>query len=394
MAKPERKLRIAMSVANLKGQSTYTRAYFLARELVRRGHEVTVFCLSSSSRFKIRHSVVDGVPVVEFPNFLTRPIVLWGLGPLDILYRTAMLLKERFDIVHGFEYFPDVVWPIIITHRLKGYVFVSDWADWFSKGIELRRPGRHDWPARLIGHFEDTTRRRADAVTTISTRLKQRAAGLGIAPDRLLHMTNGAPSDLILPIPKNEARAKLGIDPNAKIIGYLGGHTPDLDLLIEPMVRLSQSMPQLRLMLIGNLEAHMYARFRQRGLEEKLIVPGWVPWEHMSLHLAAADVFVLTMRKNTYNEYRCPGKIGDYMAAGRPLLASDVGEVRHIVREGGFGFCWDNSTTDFIDKLMLILNEPRLADEMGCRARQMAEGVYSWRVRGVQMETFYRRLVS
>ena len=395
MSKPEGRLRVAMSVASLRERSTYYRAYFLARELTRRGHEVIVFCLSPDSRFAVRQALVGGVQVIECPNFLNRPVLGHGLGPFDILSRTLSLARKRFDIVHGFEYFADVVWPILLTRPLTGHLFISDWSDWFSKGIEMGRFGRFGWPARLIASLEDSTRRRANAVTVISDTLRRRALQLGTPPERLLYITNGAPSDLVLPLSKGEARARLGIASSARIVGYLGvNYTQDLDLLVDPMAHLCRSIPQLRLMPIGKMDMRTEALFQRYGLGEHLMLTGWVPWEQLSLYLAVVDVFVLPMKKNAYNESRWPGKIGEYLAAGRPILASDVGEARRVVRDGEIGYRWDNTPEDFADKLVRILMDPSLAESMGRRARELAEGEYSWRVRGERIEKFYRQVLG
>ncbi|MDA2933558.1 glycosyltransferase family 4 protein [Acidobacteria bacterium AH-259-D05] len=384
-----------MSVANLKDGGTFYRSYFLARELVKRGHEVVVFCISADSRFVVRHAFVDGVQVIECPNLFNRPVLWHGVGPIDILFRTLSLARKRFDIVHGFDYFVDVVWPTLLTRPLTEHVFISDWSDWYSKGVELGRFGRFRWPARLIGCLEDSTRRWADAVTVISDALRQRAVQLGTPPERLLHITNGAPSDVVKPLSKSKARAKLGINSRAKIVGYLGVYyTQDLDLLVEPMTHLCRRIPQLRLMTIGKLNTRAEALFHQNGLGEHLIVPGWVPWEELSLYLGAVDVFVLPMRKNAYNESRWPGKIGEYLAAGRPILASDVGEARRVVRDSEIGYRWDNTSEDFAEKLMRILGDASLAQNMGCRARELAEGEYSWRVRGERIEKFYNEVLG
>ena len=390
-----RNLKIAMTVGSFRDRGTYHKAYFLGRELARKGHDVTILCISPRSQFVPQTYKNGGLKIVECPNFLNRPIVYHGVGPLDIFWRLKSLLSDSFDIVHGFQYFADVTIPILLARRFRAFLYVSDWSDWFARGMDYSRFASFRFLPRIVSVLEDYPRMCAQGVTVISQTLYARVLELGLSSDKILHVPHGAPIDLIQPVPKEEARTKLGIDVQCQIIGYLGtSWRADLDLFVEPFAVLCRRMPNLRFLLIGQLGPRVQSSFVDQEVADRVIEAGWVEWEQLPLYLAAADVCVLPLRKNVFNESRWPGKIGEYLAAGRPIVASAVGEVRHIVKEGGMGFLVDNTVPDIVEKLTLLLSAKELADCMGRKARTAAETRYAWHILADDLESFYFRLLQ
>jgi len=164
----QRPLRIALSAGFWRDLGTYWRAYYIGRELARRGHRVTLFCISRKSRWLVHREVMDGLEIIECPHLLNRPLISHGLGPLDIAHRAMVLWSEPFDVVHGFEYFADVTLPVLLTRQRHRFVYISDWCDWFSRGAKFGRWLRWRLLVRLLSCVEDAARHPADGVTVIS----------------------------------------------------------------------------------------------------------------------------------------------------------------------------------------------------------------------------------
>ena len=387
----QRPLRIVLTAGFWRDLGTYWRAYHLGRELVRRGHQVTLICISQRSRWRIRRERVDGLEVVECPNVLNRPFVSHGLGPLDIAHRTVALWRETFDVIHGFEYYADVTLPVLLAKRRHRFVYISDWCDWFSRAGKFGRLLRLKPLARLVGLMEDLARRPAQGVTVISHCLERHVHELGFPTERVLYLPGGAPVETIRPLPKTEARIRLGMNPDWRIVGYLAStHAPGMEQFVGPLATLSQEMQELRVMLIGRMDQALVSLLQERGLGNHLILPGFVPQEELSWYLAAADVFLIGLTRNTYNEARWPSKLGEYLAAGRPVIGSNVGDTHQVIADGEAGFVVDDDPRDIQEKLSLILTDMPLATTLGRNARRVAEEKLAYSQMAIRLENFYR----
>ncbi len=367
----------------------------MGRELARRGHRVTLFCISNRSRWLARRERLDGLELVECPNFLNRPLVSYGMGPLDIATRLKALWSEPFDVVHGFEYYADVTLPVVLAKLRRRFVYVSDWCDWFSQAGEFGRLLRFKPVAGLVGLLEDWARIPAQGVTVISRSLEQHAHDLGFSEPNVLYLPGGAPVDTVRPLPKGEARSRLGIDPSWRVVGYMAStHAPGMERFVGPLAALSQQMPGLRVLLMGHMDETLLWQLRERGLRDRLILPGFVPEADLPRYLAASDVFLIGLTQNAYNEARWPSKLGEYLAAGRPVIGSDVGDTRQVIADGEAGYVVGEDPSDIRDKLSLILSDASLAERLGQNARRVAEERLAWPILAAGLEDFYHELLS
>src|SRR5689334_22754960 len=157
-----------MLVHNTFARGTFDRAHSLGRNLVTKGHKVTLFA-GASRRGQARRSVVHGVEVIEAFDPLPERARESGLSPFDLFNRICRLRRNGCDLVHCFDHRPTVCLPATLLAWRDGTPCIFDWADlWGFEGIAGER-GR---PARVLlgtpDHFiEDKVRHRADALTVI-----------------------------------------------------------------------------------------------------------------------------------------------------------------------------------------------------------------------------------
>src|SRR4030095_12941543 len=101
-------MRVLILNHNVRGRGGYVRGFQLGRELVRRGHSVTLVTTSASARYGFASGVTDGVEVIEAPDLLIgRGRTGWD--PWNTLRRMLKLRDRSFDIVHAFDCRPAVV---------------------------------------------------------------------------------------------------------------------------------------------------------------------------------------------------------------------------------------------------------------------------------------------
>jgi glycosyltransferase involved in cell wall biosynthesis len=99
---------------------------------------------------------------------------------------------------------------------------------------------------------------------------------------------------------------------------------------------------------------------------------------------------VIPMMDTAANRGRLPNKMLDYLAAGRPIVASPVGDVKTIVEQFGVGVLASNEA--FAEAIDRLLQDPGLRTEMGNAARRTAETEFEWEHLIDRLEAFYQRL--
>ena len=377
---------------NSRGVGTFYRCWHLARQLARSGLRVTLVTGSPNRRILARSSSEDGVLITETPNLLTNMYALGsGYGAIGIPYRVVYSLRQRFDLIHAFDHKPNVLLPAVLRSKMKETPLVADWSDWWGQttdgtGLQERKAKP---VVRLETFMEEYIHTEADWVTTISTGLRQRAVSLGIPPDRISCIPSGAPDDLIMPLDKTHCRAELQISPGTFLLGYVGIGIEDLEMMADALLLLRRLRKNLKLGIVGPVET--VTQLNEPALREGITWFGRIPFHRLSLYLGACDAFVLPMRDSTVNRNRWPNKFGDYIAAGRPVLCSNVGDVARIVESERCGLVW-NDGSDLISAIESLVDDPGLANELGARARYVAEHELSWEALARQFVAVYRNM--
>lgn len=373
---------------NYRYLGTYERAWNLARGLARRGHQVTLMTVSRRHRWRWTQSLADGVRVVEMPN-LGQNYSGEGYGPLDNALRCLYALLHRFDIIHMFDHKPNASFAGFVG-RLRGARLIADWADWWGGPGGINDVPRRRVPA--IGKFEEWWEIRsklwADGVVTISTVLHRRALDVGCPPSRVVCIPNGAATDRIPCLPVAEARRRLGVPLDRKIVGFLGMGQGDMEIVMPAIRRL----PDVWLMVIGPKNRRVLNQAQAFGIADRLWQTDFVPDEELGWYLACADVMALPLTDRAANRGRLPGKLMYYMAAGRPTVASPIGDVADLIPRYRAGLLAADSE-QFAEALRLLLEHAALREELGRNARRAAETDLNWERRVDELEAFYRRIL-
>ena len=106
--------------------------------------------------------------------------------------------------------------------------------------------------------------------------------------------------------------------------------------------------------------------------------------------LAASDVCVLTSRAEGF-----PNAVLEYMAAGKPVVSTNVGGVPEMIIDGETGYIVPVGDVQAIaDRVTALLEHPDRAAAFGRRGRQIIENRFSCEAQLMALETLYARLLS
>ena len=373
------------------------RAFFIARALAERGHQVTILLPpydnpADSGRIWEQ----DGV---RLENMTLRRDDAWHrlVVPLRLARRAVSLQPE---VVHVFKPIGYSGLTGLYLRRFSRRPLVVDTDDWEGPGGWSDISGYPTHWRRFFAWQERWLPRHADAVTVASRTLQARVQGLGVDPVRVAYLPNGPDPRLrevadISPAQEAWVRQELGVG-NAPFALYLG-HVPrgsDLDLAVEAMAQLAEEMPEVRLVVAGPGEGlgDLRQQIDRLGLAgQVLLVDGWIEHDRAPLYLAAADAIVAPYRDNLINRAKCPAKVVQAMALGRPVVTSRVGQNMEYVEDGLSGLLAEpGDASDLAQALRAVLSDQELAAELGRNARQRSWEAFDWAHQVTALEDLYR----
>lgn len=115
------------------------------------------------------------------------------------------------------------------------------------------------------------------------------------------------------------------------------------------------------------------------GLNKNLIFTGYTKYNDVPQYLAAADICVAAFEDNNITKCKSPLKIVEYLASGKAIVASNVGEVPRMLKDAGITVNSGDEKALAKGILKLLKNE-KLRKECEKKARKRAEEEYNWEV--------------
>ena len=340
------------------------------------------------------HPSVEGVVRVEAPyrTFLNDKQEGWSL--FDNGFRVGRALRTRWDMVYGFSHKPDCLLPGLAA-KTRGAKLVLDWSDWWGGPEGLYRacvlnsdwfqalPRPLKWTRRAVFAAEEAWEPKivgfADAVTLISSEfLAHPRIPSGLA--RKSHvMHSGAPLKQIEPLEKACARAAIGLNfpPNACVFGYVANYHTDETLLMEAFAQICREREDARMLVVGS-DFEKTRPDLHEATHDRIRHVGRKPFEEIGLYLAAADILLLPLRDVALDRARYPHKLSDYVAAGRPVIACDVGETGRLLRRFNFGTLTPATSEGFARGMATVASTREQWEEMGRATRRAAEEHFNW----------------
>lgn len=277
--------------------------------------------------------VQTGIDVLHcrFPSFpgvfKSLDGILLALGSLPAMWR--MRRAGRIDLIDAHFGYPDGYAATLIGRWLGVPVTIT------LRGTEVRHAADPKLRPRLCRALE-----RADRVFTVSASLRDLALRLGLAPDKVRVIGNGVDTTRFSPLPRDEARAALGVAGDVPVLISVGGLTErkGFHRVIELLPRLRRRFPGLVYLIVGGGSAEGDWRDRlermacELGVEDVVRFLGVVEPDELRCPLSAADIFVLATRNEGWANVFL-----EAMACGVPVVTTDVGGNREVVSHPELG---------------------------------------------------------
>jgi glycosyltransferase involved in cell wall biosynthesis len=351
------------------------------------------------------HAVAsDELAGVEAPTRIVRP-ECWFDGVLREAEELAYAVPFSLAVLRAArEVRPDAIYQRHATFnctgalvaRLLGVPLVLEF-----NSSEVWK-GRYWGGLRLTGLAELAERinlRAADLVVVVSRAVRDQLLDGGLDPNKVLVNPNGVEPRRFRPdLGGNAVRSRLGLQWSTAI-GFSGtfGVWHGVPTLAAALPRILVARPHARALLIGDgpLRRLVEEALAREGLQSRVALTGLVPFADMPDYLAACDIVLSPHGRQADGGefFGSPTKLYEYMASGRAIVASAVGQIAESLRDGKTALLVPPDDPDALCQAVLrLVDDAGLRTQLGSAARAEAERIHTWRGNADRLLEALRRL--
>ncbi|MCD6229142.1 MAG: glycosyltransferase family 4 protein [Candidatus Omnitrophica bacterium] len=362
----------------------------IAKEFIKLNHKVKLcyFPLSFEEKNTKKIDSIEIFPLERTPS------------PLSFLRNIKKIveLSKWADVVHFQKCHHYASIPTVVAAYLMAKPLHYDWDDWEEK-IWYESCGK-SFHSRFIGISFKVLERwlpiLADSISCSSNHLKNLAHKFGVKKEYIFDSPVGADLEQFkLGLDGSWVRERYNIKGHLVLyIGQLHG-AQYVDLLLKAANIVLHKYSPVTFMIVGEgfLEKKLKKLAYQLGIEGKIIFTGAIRHQDIPYYIAASDICVAPFRYTQVTKCKSPLKIVEYLASGKPIVASNVGEVRKMV--GGVGMLVKPGDHRVLaEAIIFLLENGEIRKELGKRARKRAEQKYNWSYTAKSILSAYEKILN
>lgn len=344
--------------------------------------EVRLACLKPDG---VLRSEVDQLGLGEVPCYELRSF--YDVNALAQLRRFVRYLRrEKIDLLHTHDFYTNIFG---MTAGLLAGVKVRIASRRETSGMRSTGQQRVQRLAYSFAHH----------ILANSESVRRKLRDEGVNPNRISVVYNGLKLERVTSTVTNsraEILSSLGIAPKnpasqfVTIVANMRHDVKDYPMFLRAAQRVSAVVPEVGFLLAG--EGELQDSIRQLaaelGIADKTFLLGRS--EDIAGLLSVSDVCVLSSKAEGFSN-----SILEYMAAARPVVATDVGGAREAVAEGETGYLVPSGNDQLLaERIVSLLQDPARAQVMGEQGRRVVEAKFSTRALLENTEALYERLLA
>jgi glycosyltransferase involved in cell wall biosynthesis len=358
--------------------------------LILGGYKVTLVCWDRQAEFS-KIDTQDGITVRRVQDIRT----VYGAGWRQLFYLPRFWRRAQGigieltpQIVHCHDL--DTLW---VGARLKKQIdctLVYDAHEHYPATLSLYLPGIM---CKSLVRWEDHLINSVDLTITASTVLSDEFQAKGIK--NVVAIGNYPRFDFFSEAAVaavKELRTRLKSDEQTLLVGYIAGLTRDR--MILPLIQAADFLPTVQFHIWGDgaQRTDVQAASHQR---ENVHYHGWLPFSELPAHFHALDIVYYGLRKDYPGAvYNAPNTLTQAMAAGRPIIATDVGDLGRIIRDTDCGVLLKDATPKAIADAIQWLTNSDERSRLGTNGRQAAQKKYNAANNQKRLVELYEKLLE
>jgi glycosyltransferase involved in cell wall biosynthesis len=251
--------------------------------------------------------------------------------------------------------------------------------------------------ASQLAACEEATLAAASLVVVTSEVDRRNLVERGIPDERLVVNPNGVDAERFARGGGAEVRRRLGIADDEVVLGFLGSFGPwhGTPTLADAFGELSARRPGARLLLVGDGpdRPEVARRLAASGAAERAILAGKIAPADVPAYLDACDVLVSphVPMPNGVEFFGSPTKLFEYMAAGRAIAASRLGQIGDVLEHERTALLTaPGDVTELVGAIERLIDDREMRERLGEAARNEALEHHTWRANVQRLLDAYR----
>ena len=388
------------------GMNVYVRDF--SRELARQGVLVDVFTRSQDDcQPMIKHDLGHGGRVIHIPAGPERPIPVGEVGNyLDEFVQGVLNFAQteniQYDLIHSHYWLSGLVaeklreaWHIPFVHMFHT---LGHMKNRIAQDESQRAP-----QSRIEG--ESQVMATADCLIAATPAEQAQLNWLyGADLDKIVIIPPGVDLERFQPMPQDVAKTEVGIPCGDKTILFVGRIEPlkGIDTMLRAMALIQKRHPDVAastcLAIIGGDPWHydpddemarLQALRHQLDLHALVTFLGSRDQDILPNYYAAAEMVIMP------SHYESFGMVAlEAMAMGTPVIASEVGGLAFVVKDGVNGFHVPSRDSQALaDRIFTLLTDKNCRHSLGQQARQHAQQ-FAWPIIVARMMDVYKDVLE
>lgn len=379
----------------------------ISRYMVSKGHEVTIYAYNSfweqrDNRYTVHHDIrIASRPgpirarnplfiirnyglscmigaVLKYPK-IRHLLNMYGLKLVPYTYIAMGELIFLSSEISNFQ--PDIIHIHIPNKSTIAVPFLRSCvpvvATVHKHHFADKNPGVTNTEMRKVQNILRMAIPHFAHIIAVSKSVANELVSLGAKRERLSVLPNGVDTEVFRPRDQLDARSKLGINAEKKIVLFVGRieKIKGVDILIDAWEHVSRKSKDAMLYFIGSghMQKELKTKIRSRNLGKSIKFVGYVSHNLMPLWYSAADIFCLPSRSEAF-----PLSLLEAMACGIPCVCAKVSGPKDVISHGKNGLLFSTgSSAKLAETIIKILVDENLRKQLSKGARSTALK-YSW----------------
>jgi PEP-CTERM/exosortase A-associated glycosyltransferase len=290
---------------------------------------------------------------------------------------------ERPDVLHVHSPILNAVPALWVGRKLGIPVIYEIRAFWEDAAADNGNYRANSWKYKMVRYLEGRICKNANKVAVICRGLKDDLTRRGISPSKVAVVPNGVTVEDFNNSVPDESFLDVWKIRGKRAIGFIGSfyRYEGLDTLIDAFNRLSATRSDLALVLVGGgpVEGELKMQINRLNLQDKVIIPGRIANDRVPGIYAVMDVMVYPRCATRLTELVTPLKPLEAMAAGKTVIASDVGGHRELIMNGKTGLLYPaDSSAMLVETLNRVLGDDHLCRFLAEEGRKWVREERTW----------------
>ena len=301
-----------------------------------------------------------------------------------VFTRAAVRVVERADAPPDFIYqrYARFSWAgVVAANRVQRPLFL----EYNGSEVWVGRHWDHVGSLDLLERYEKLNLRAAARIFVVSDVERKNLEDRGVPAAKIVVNPNGVDTELFRPgIGGAEVRRELGIGDWEIVAGFVGTFGPWHGVVqLADAIKLIPANLPLRFVLVGSGSLHgEVERLLQSDAESRRVIfTGTIPHERVPSLLDACDILVsphIPLADGS-NFFGSPTKIFEYMAMGKGIVASRLGQIGEVLANNETALLTEPANVPELARAIVNLAESRdLRERLGARAREVAVQQHTW----------------